>query len=292
VSLFGIVRAVGRGEVSPEDGARKIIEGRKSMKDPRKLRQTIQSILGIAAIAIPWIIGMAKDNPKLGALVSILGGVLTLITNPRLVAVLDVVMPAAGSSAVKPDAPKATEHDDDKTPVLTVQQPSVRDPGRGSFASVLLLFLLMLAASSALIWGAERMARADAPGPQFGGCFSAGKVCAGPSAAITIASFNLATSQFSGGVSPGLGYGLTYATDQWYAAGIDLYASLRLGTGQPNQATFSIMGHFANYVFLGIGPSITQRDAGQPALVQWSILGGLGVPIGGSTGYVRAAGSK
>ena len=128
-----------------------------------------------------------------------------------------------------------------------------------------------------------------APSPQFGGCFSGGTLCAGPSAAITIAAFNLSTSQFSGGVSPGIGYGLTYEPDQWYAAGVDLYASLRLGQGQPNAATFSLMGHFANYIFVGVGPSITQGAAGQSALVQWSVLGGFGVPIGGTAAYVKAA---
>jgi opacity protein-like surface antigen len=130
-----------------------------------------------------------------------------------------------------------------------------------------------------------------APTSQFGGCFSAGKICAGPSAAITIAAFNLKTSEFSGGVSPGIGYGLTYEPDQWYASGVDLYASLRLGQGQPNAATFSLMGHFANYIFVGVGPSITQGATGQSAIVQWSILGGFGVPIGGTAAYVKAAAS-
>ncbi len=120
---------------------------------------------------------------------------------------------------------------------------------------------------------------AMAEGQRFGGCFAAGRLCAGPSAAITVASFNLATSQFSGGVSPGIGYGVTYAPAQWYAAGLDLYASLRIGQGQPNQASFALMAHFADYVFLGVGPAVTER-VGEPALVQWSILGGIGVPIG------------
>jgi opacity protein-like surface antigen len=150
---------------------------------------------------------------------------------------------------------------------------------------------LTLAAAAALAIFAAAPATAQSPTPttQFGGCFSAGKLCAGPSAAITIAAFNLKTSEFSGGVSPGIGYGLTYAPDQWYAAGVDLYASLRLGQGQQSAATFSLMGHFANYIFVGVGPSITQGASGQSAVVQWSILGGLGVPIGGTAAYVKTA---
>jgi hypothetical protein len=156
------------------------------------------------------------------------------------------------------------------------------NPKEGTVDMRSILFCLVL-----LLFAVQASA-ADRATPQAGGCFASGRACAGPSAAITVASYNLATSQFSGGISPGLGYGVTYAPDQWYAVGLDLYASLRLGQGQPNQATFSLMGHFANYVFLGVGPSITQRDSGQPALVQWSILGGLGIPIGGSTGYVQS----
>ena len=183
-----------------------------------------------------------------------------------------------------------TPSDEAKTPALVT--PRDKDGGK-SVPSVFGLFLIVIAlsflAATAVNVAFERVARAGDATPQFGGCFSSGKACAGPSAAITVASFNLATSQFSGGVAPGLGYGVTYAPAEWYAVGVDLYASLRLGQGQPNQATFSLMAHFANYVFLGIGPSITQMPTGVPALVQWSVLGGFGVPIGGSTSYLAKA---
>ena len=162
---------------------------------------------------------------------------------------------------------------------------------KGASVPGVMLVIVIAAVTAFAVLALDRYANADT-GPQFGGCFAGGKACAGPSAAITVASFNLKTSEFSGGISPGIGYGITYAPSQWYAVGADLYASMRLGQGQPNQATFSIMGHFANYVFLGIGPSITQEPAGTPALVQWSILGGFGVPIGGSTSYLKAAVAK
>lgn len=72
------------------------------MQDPRKVRQTIQAGISIALIAIPWVVSAIDGYPKLKALSSALGVVLALLTNPRLVAVLDVAMPAAGSSAAKP----------------------------------------------------------------------------------------------------------------------------------------------------------------------------------------------
>jgi hypothetical protein len=92
-------------------------------------------------------------------------------------------------------------------------------------------------------------------------------------------------------VSPGLGYGLTWTPPAapWAAMGADLYASFRLGQGVSNQGAFALMGHFADYLFLGVGPTVTQR-AGQSALVQWSILGGMGVPLGGTPKYVQAKG--
>jgi len=112
--------------------------------------------------------------------------------------------------------------------------------------------------------------------PPAGGCFSP-TLCVGPSASLTVAAFNLTTSQFSGGVSPGIGYGLTYTppTAAWAAVGVDVYASLRLGQGQPNQANFALMFHGLN-VYVGIGPSIVQ---GPPTIVQWSIFAGPGVSV-------------
>lgn len=123
----------------------------------------------------------------------------------------------------------------------------------------------------------EGFARAE----QFGGCSALGRVCAGPSASLTIASYNLATGKFSGGVTPGIGYGVTMSKGKWYSTGVDVYAAFRLGQGQANQAAFSLMGHFADYVYLGVGPAITERE-GSP-LVQWSVLFGFGAPIGGGS---------
>jgi len=164
----------------------------------------------------------------------------------------------------------AKQHPDD----AKASEPTARPLGPPAAAAIVILGSLLLAG------------QARAESPQFGGCFSP-TLCAGPSAAITVVSFNLADSTFSGGVSPGVGYGITWTPPAapWAALGTDLYASFRLGYGLPNQGAFSLMGHFADYLLLGIGPTVTQR-AGQSALVQWSILGGMGVPLGGTPKYV------
>ena len=72
------------------------------MKDPRKVRQPIQAIIAIAVAVIPWLIPALDAYPRLKGVSSALGVLLALLTNPRLVAVLDAAMPAAGSSAVLP----------------------------------------------------------------------------------------------------------------------------------------------------------------------------------------------
>jgi hypothetical protein len=141
-------------------------------------------------------------------------------------------------------------------------------------------FHTLLLALSLFLLPSIAAAQAPTPTPVYGGCFDGGVLCAGPSASIIVAKFNLADSTFTGGVNPGVGYGLTWTPPSapWAAVGLDLYASLQLGSSVPNNVAFSFMGHFANYIFLGIGPTITQRT-GQSALTQWSILGGLGIPI-------------
>jgi hypothetical protein len=132
------------------------------------------------------------------------------------------------------------------------------------------------------------LAPLGAKADQFGGYITP-QLYIGPSANVTLVSFNLAKSKFEGGVSPGVGLGVTFipTTAPWASMGVDVYASFRLGQGLPNQGAFSLMGHFANYVFIGVGPTITEGADGEKALVQWSILGGIGVPIGGAPSYAN-----
>jgi hypothetical protein len=133
------------------------------------------------------------------------------------------------------------------------------------------------------------LANAQTPTPPAGGCFSP-TLCVGPSASLTVAQFNLATSNFSGGVSPGIGYGLTWTppTAPWSAVGADIYASTKLGQGVPNQVSFALMFHWLN-AYLGIGPSIIQGASGQPVTVQWSIMAGPGIQVQGAQNVYQTA---
>ena len=120
---------------------------------------------------------------------------------------------------------------------------------------------------------------------EFGGCTATRSICAGPAVAITVGQFNLATSKFSGGLNPGVGYGLTYATDKWYATGLAGYLSFAVGGNEPNQAFPSLLLSFANYVRVGAGVSIRETDG--PVLTQWRLLFGLGTDFGGSPRYLQ-----
>jgi len=218
--------------------------------------------------------------PRLRSFLALLG----LATPPGAVAPWDPTRDAGPGAA-----PRATT----TTNVVALPgnpTPPAGTPRRGPYGPGPLA-LLVLAGS--LLWGSTARAQSPVPGPSYGGCFAGGVLCAGPSASITVVSFNLATSSFTGGVSPGVGYGLTYTPPSapWAAVGLDLYASVRLGQNLPNMAAFSLMGHFANYVFLGVGPTVTQEPAGVSAVVQWSILGGFGVPLGLSAYQAKAAAS-
>ena len=134
---------------------------------------------------------------------------------------------------------------------------------------ILILTILCLAASPAM---AE-------DGPRFGGCFAGGKLCAGPSAAITVGEYSLGTGKFSGGIMPGIGYGLTYQPSKWYATGLALYLAFTVGRGQPNQASPTLLLSFASYVRAGVG-AIVQEQVEGPASVSWRILFGFGADFG------------
>ena len=148
-------------------------------------------------------------------------------------------------------------------------------PGKGG---ALLIFLVASLLSTTAL--------AQAPSPQFGGCFAQGAVCLGPSASITLGELNLATSKFSGGIIPGVGYGATYAQGEWYATGLAFYFSFKAGQDGPNQAIPSLVLSFANYVRVGTGVAITETSG--PVQTQWLLLFGLGSDFGGTPKYQQA----
>jgi hypothetical protein len=157
----------------------------------------------------------------------------------------------------------------------------IRPVNRGSTNTHLLVVMALvgLAMCAVVLWALPARAQ------EFGGCSARRTLCAGPAVAVTVGQFNLATSKFSGGLNPGVGYGLTAYQDRWYATGLAAYLAFSVGGGEPNQAIPSMLISFANYLRVGAGVSIVETDG--PVRTQWRLLFGLGTDLGGSTKYVR-----
>jgi hypothetical protein len=93
-----------------------------------------------------------------------------------------------------------------------------------------------------------------APTRRFGGCFKEGKVCLGPTLALSVSAINLTEQKVEPAFSPGLGAGVTFFQDQWYSFGMDGYLSLDAGPDQV--ANVSGMVKFLNgYVRVGLSRS-------------------------------------
>jgi len=146
---------------------------------------------------------------------------------------------------------------DTDEPPTTVERK--RDAGVNAFVGMLMMMLLGMAAILVMLLLFIRCAHAD---QQFGGCSISGVVCAGPAVAVTLGELNLSTSKFSGGISPGVGYGVTLCQDRWYATGAAFYAAFSVGGGKPNSLDPSLMVSFANYLRIGFALPISEKDGG------------------------------
>lgn len=83
--------------------------------------------------------------------------------------------------------------------------------------------------------------------PTIGGCFASGKLCVGPSVAITLTAINLTTQHVEAGFSPGVGIGLTYQKGTWNSVGLGAYFNLTPGAGGvPDQAGGALIASFLN----------------------------------------------
>jgi len=74
------------------------------MYDPRKIRQTFQTILALAMIVAP--VALAQPFDWRALVVATLGGIMAVVTNPRLVAGLANAMPISGSAILPPEVEK------------------------------------------------------------------------------------------------------------------------------------------------------------------------------------------
>ena len=157
------------------------------------------------------------------------------------------------------------------------------------------VFLLLFAVLSVVV--GIGLAKADEiVTPRFGGCILAAKnpqgaVCdpkkekcecllqAEPAAAVTVAKYE--SGKFSGGLLPGLGYGVALFPRRWYAVGAAAYFQLSVGGALPSAAALSGLLSFASYVRVGLGSTWTEQATG-PLKRSTAYLFGLGSNFGSS----------
>jgi hypothetical protein len=276
MTTLQIFAAVANGRMSPEKGARMILENRRLERKGGHMTKLQTIILAIVAGDDAGL--LYKFVPSMQEVAGGLAGLSLLMLG------------------------WAKQHPADRLPapapaniVSIVQQPEVRDSQKGSatienlvdfLLPVAIVTLAAVALWAVIAFVSPSRAHAD---QQFGGCNESRSLCAGPAVAVTVGQFNLTTSKFSGGVAPGLGYGVTYQQDRWYAVGLAGYLAFTVGGGEPNQAIPSLMLSFADYVRIGAGLSLTETSG--PVDKQWRLLFGLGANFGGTPKYVaeRAA---
>jgi hypothetical protein len=88
------------------------------------------------------------------------------------------------------------------------------------------------------------------PAPQFGGCVKAGKICFGPTVALTVTAINLSTGKIEGAFSPGLGFGMTVNPGKWSSFGTDFYFQVDPAAQQASTAI--LLKFFNGYLRGGV----------------------------------------
>jgi hypothetical protein len=112
---------------------------------------------------------------------------------------------------------------------------------------------------------------------RFGGCTASGKVCLAPAAALSVFQYNLKTGDMSGGVTPSIGYGITWSTSL-VEVGAAVYAGVQFNKDRPDSASGSLLFSIARYLVFGPGFVMVQQPSG-PAVFQGVFLLGTGSPV-------------
>jgi hypothetical protein len=112
---------------------------------------------------------------------------------------------------------------------------------------------------------------------RFGGCTASGKVCLAPAAALSVFQYNLKTGDIAGGVTPAIGYGLTWKTSL-VDLGAAVYAGVQFSRERQNTASGQILFSGARYLVFGPGFVMLQQTTG-PAVFQATFSVGTGSPV-------------
>lgn len=104
----------------------------------------------------------------------------------------------------------------------------------------------------------------------FGGCVPSGKVCFGPSLAITAVAINVSKGIVEGSFTPGLGYGFSAFQGKWYSFGADVYGDV---DPAHQQASVALLLKLVNgYVRIGASKGFIGDHS-------WRIPIGIGIDL-------------
>lgn len=99
---------------------------------------------------------------------------------------------------------------------------------------------------------------------RFGGCNKVGTLCYGPAANLSLVLFNMRTKDFTLGVVPGVGYGVTFFASQPYKLGVGFFGNFKGNSANsPSSGMASAVVSFAEYVRIGAA---------------YEVIGGNGTP--------------
>ena len=157
---------------------------------------------------------------------------------------------AKDSNKTGGSSPVTTEAAERTGAPIAPTAPAKASPPAAGFALVpaLALVALLLALGAALTL--PRFARADSAA--YGGCLADGTTCFAPSVSLSLVAVSLKDGSVTSGVTPGLGYGVTWHSDKWYQVGASLNISFR-DTTNGQAIVPSAVFSFANYARLGLG---------------------------------------
>ena len=133
-----------------------------------------------------------------------------------------------------------------KAKVAEVRVQPVPEQPKGYATSLLVSCLAFGLTLAALFIG---YARAD--DPKFGGCLKNGTTCFAPAVSVNVIAMSIKDGSLVSTFDPGIGYGATFASDQWYRTGVSLTASFPVYEGG-RRVMPAVMLSFAEYVRFGV----------------------------------------
>lgn len=123
------------------------------------------------------------------------------------------------------------------------------DPPKGYGLIFALAVVALILGGLMLLWPPQ--ARAD--DPKFGGCLARSPAtCFAPAVSVNVLAMSLADGTLTSTFDPGIGYGVTFASDRWYKTGLSTTVAFPTYDAGRRLMPSAILS-FAEYARLGVG---------------------------------------